>query len=338
MKTHRIGLLPGDGIGPDVVDATVRILKAVESRQSNLKLELVHGDAGLNSMAKHGTNVPMETIEMLRTTEACLKGPMTTSETLGSPPSAALQIRKTFQLYANARPCFSLPKVPSVRSGVDLVIVRENTEGLYSNLEFELAQGVAVALRVITRRASERVARFAFALATRRKKHVSYVHKANILRLTDGIFKQAVLDVAEEYPDVMVDDYHIDSAAAQLIKQPQAFDVIVTTNLFGDIISDEAAELVGGLGVAASGNYGDSYAMFEPVHGSAPKMKPDTANPLATIFAASMLLEYLDEKEAAGKIHNAVLDVLNEGNMLTADLGGQAKTSEISEAIVKKLE
>ncbi len=320
-----------------MTDAAIKILKAAESRQPNLKLELVHGDAGLGSIVEHGTNVPMETIEMLRTTDACLKGPMTTPETPGSPPSAALQIRKTFQLYANVRPCFSLPRVPSVRSDVDLVIVRENTEGLYSNLEFELAQGVAVAFRVITRRASERVARFAFELSTRRKKHISYVHKANILKLTDGIFNKAVLDVAKDFPDVTVDDYHVDNVAAQLIRQPQAFDVIVTTNLFGDIISDEAAELVGGLGVAASGNYGDGYAMFEPVHGSAPKMKSDTANPLATVFAANMMLEYLDEKEAAGKIRKAVLDVLNEGHTLTADLGGHSKTSEMSEAIIKKL-
>lgn len=338
MKTYRVAVLSGDGTGPEVVGATVQVLRAVEERAGTYKLDLVQGEAGFNAIPKHRTNLPPQTIDLLRTTLACLKGPMTTPEEPGAPPSVALTIRKLFNLYANVRPCHSLPHVPSLNPNIDLVVVRENTEDLYSNIEFDLTEGVAVAIRVITQKASERVARYAFKLAAQRRKHLSYVHKANILRRTDGIFNQSVLKVAKEFPEVRVDDYHIDNLAMQLIKRPEAFDVIVTTNLFGDIISDEAAQLVGGLGVAPGANIGENYAMFEPIHGSAPKYAgQNKVNPIATILAGKMLLDYLGEKDSADTVQRGVMEVLNEGRVLTYDLGGKAKGSEVGEAIVDKI-
>jgi len=338
MRTYRVAVLPGDGIGPEVTGMAVKVLEAVQEKAGTYKLELVWGEAGVNAIAKYGTNVPPQTVDVLKTTVACLKGPMTTPEEPGAPPSAALTIRKLFNLYANVRPCLSLPNVSSLKPNIDLTIVRENTEGMYSNIEFDVSEGVAVAMRVITRRASERVARFAFKLADQRRKHLSYVHKANILRRTDGIFNQAILDVSKDFPGVAVEGYHIDNMALQLIKRPESFDVIVTTNLFGDIISDEAAQLVGGLGIASGANMGDNYAMFEPVHGSAPKYAgQDKVNPIATIFAGKMLLEYIGEKDSARKLERATFEVLKEGKTLTYDLGGKAKSSEMCEAILEKI-
>jgi isopropylmalate/isohomocitrate dehydrogenase-like protein len=339
MKTYKIAVLPGDGIGPEVVDATIKVLKAVEKKAGKYKLDYCWGEAGFNCIAKYGTNVPPQTIDILKTTAACLKGPMTTPEEPGAPPSAALTIRNLFNLYANVRPCHSLPNVPSLKPNIDLVVVRENTEGLYSGIEFDVGNETGVAMRVISRRASERIARFAFRLAAKRRKRLAYVHKANILRRTDGIFNHAVLQVAKEFPRVSVEGYHIDAMAMQLIKGPEAFDVIVTTNLFGDILSDEAAQVVGGLGMAAGANIGENYAMFEPVHGSAPKYaRQNKVNPVATVFAGKMLLDYLGEKDSAHAVEKAVFRVLKEGRVLTYDLGGKAKTSEVSDAIIAKIE
>ena len=338
MKTYKIAVLPGDGVGPEVVEVTVKVLKAVEKKAGTYRLDLCLGEAGFNCISKYGTNLPPKTIDMLKTTVACLKGPMTTPEEPGSPPSAALTIRKLFNLYANIRPCHSLPDVPSLKPNIDLIVVRENTEGLYSGIEFDVGNDTAVAMRVISREASEKIARFAFKLAAQRRKHLSYVHKANILRRTDGIFNQAVLKVAKEFPEVTVEGYHIDAMAMQLIKSAEAFDVIVTTNLFGDIISDEAAQIVGGLGMAAGANIGENYAMFEPVHGSAPKYTgQNKVNPIATVFAGKMLLNYLGEKDSARTVEKAVFEILEEGKALTYDLGGKAKTCEVGEAIVAKI-
>jgi len=338
MKTYKVAVLPGDGIGPEVVDIAVKVLQAAQDKAGTYKLDFVWGEAGSDAIAKYGTNVPPQTIDMLPKTVACLKGPMTTPEEPGAPPSAALTIRRLFNLFANVRPCRSLPNVPSLKPNIDLVIVRENTEGLYSNIEFDVTEGVAVAMRVISRQASERVARFAFKLANQRRKHLSYVHKANILRRTDGIFNKAILDVGKDFPDVVAESYHVDNMAMQLIKRPETFDVIVTTNLFGDIISDEAAQLVGGLGIASGANMGDNYAMFEPVHGSAPKYTgQNKVNPTATVFAGKMLLEYLGEKDSAHEMEKAVLEVLRERKVLTYDLGGKAKSSEMAKAIVAKI-
>ena len=338
-RVHRIAVLPGDGVGPEVIDAALKTLNAVQSAIDELKLEYVMAEAGYHCIPKYGTNLPEETLRLLEGTEACLKGPMTTPEEEGSPRSVAVTLRKIYDLYANVRPCRSMPRVPCLNPSIDMIILRENTEGLYVANEFEVSPGVTVAMRVITRKASERVARFAFRLAVKRKKHVTYVHKGNILKLTDGIFKRSVLDVAEEFPDVKVEDMHVDAMAMQLIKRPESFDVIVTTNMFGDILSDEAAQTVGGLGVAAGANIGDKYAMFEPVHGSAPKYAgQNKVNPVATIMASKMMLEYLGEKKAAEKIERAVYRTLKEGRFLTYDLGGSAKVSEMADAICKILQ
>ena len=336
-KTYNIAVLKGDEIGPEVVDATIKVLNAIQET-SNLKLNYLYGEAGYHCIPKYGTNLPKETIALLKQTDACLKGPMTTPEETGAPISAAVQIRTMFNLYANARPCRSFPNVEALKPNIDLVVVRENTEGLYSGAEFELAPGIGVALRIITKEASTRIAEFAFKLATKRKKHLTYVHKGNILRITDGIFKDAIKEAALKHPSITLDDLHIDAATMQLIKKPETFDVIVTTNLFGDILSDEAAQVTGSLGLAAGANIGKTYGMFEPVHGSAPKYAgKNRVNPTATIMAASMMLDYLGEKEAAAKIEKAVLSVLKEGKVRTADLGGSSTTSEMSDAIASKI-
>ena len=337
-KARRIAVLPGDGIGPEVTEAALKVLKAVQKATKSLKLTFSFGEAGFNCIEKHGTNVPQKTLDMLRQTDACLKGPMTTPEETGAPPSAAVTIRKAFNLYANVRPCKSLPGVPALKPDIDLVVLRENTEGLYSGQEFMIAPGKGVALRIITQEASERIAELAFELAKKRRRHVTCVHKRNILRVTDGIFVDAVMEAAKKHPSVTVDDVHVDAMAMRLVKEPEKFDVIVTTNLFGDILSDEAAQLVGGLGFAAGANVGKGYGMFEPVHGSAPKYAgKGTVNPIASILAAKMMLDYLNEPEAAGLVEKTVNEVLKEGRVRTYDLGGSSSTQEMAAAIADKV-
>jgi len=337
-RTYRIAVLPGDGVGPEVIDATVKVLDAVQEALERLKLKLLFGEAGFHCIKEYGTNLPDETLDILRRTDVCLKGPMTTPEEPGAPPSAAVTIRKIFNLYANVRPCKSLPGVPSLKPNIDMVIVRENTEGLYYGKEFEVSRGMGVALRVITEKASLRVAELAFKLAEERRRILTCVHKRNILRVTDGIFRNAVMKVAEKHPKVKVYEVHVDAMAMRLIKEPEKFDVIVAPNLYGDIISDEAAQLVGGLGVAPGANIGDKYAMFEPVHGSAPKYAgKNKVNPIATILSAKLMLEYLGENEASRLIEKAVIDVLKEGKVRTYDLGGNSTTQEMGEAIASKI-
>ena len=337
-RIHDIAVLKGDGIGPEVTEATLKVLEAVQASVGGFKLNYQFGEAGYHCIAEHGTNLPAETVAMLKRTKACLKGPMTTPEEPGAPVSVAVTLRRMFNLYANVRPCRSFPSVDALKPNIDFVVIRENTEGLYSGVEFELSPGVGVALRIITREASLRIAEFAFKLAASRRKALTYVHKGNILRITDSIFKDAVKDVACKYPDVAIEELHIDAATMQLIKRPESFDVIVTTNLFGDILSDEAAQVTGSLGLAAGANIGDSYGMFEPVHGSAPKYSGmNRVNPIATILAASLMMDYLGEKEAAAGIEKAVLEVLRGGKVRTADLGGTHKTSQMSDAITERI-
>src|SRR3990170_3253680 len=337
-KSYDVAVLKGDGIGPEVTQAAVRVLEAVQASTENLKLNYLFGEAGYHCIAEHGTNLPPETVALLKRTVACLKGPMTTPEEPGAPVSVAVTLRRMFNLYANVRPCRSFPSVEALKPNLDFIVVRENTEGLYSGVEYELAPGVGVALRIITKEASLRIAEFAFKLAEKRRKHLTYVHKGNILRITDGIFKDAVKEAAQKHPDVTVDELHVDAATMQLIKKPVTFDIIVTTNIFGDILSDEAAQVTGSLGLAAGANIGETYGMFEPVHGSAPKYTgQNRVNPTATIMAASLMLDYLNEKEAAAKIEKAVMTVLKEGKIRTADLGGSSTTTEMSNAIASKI-
>ncbi|MCW4017563.1 MAG: isocitrate/isopropylmalate dehydrogenase family protein [Candidatus Bathyarchaeota archaeon] len=336
-KTYNIAVLKGDGIGPEITEATIKVLEAVQEK-TDFKLNFLYGEAGFHCIEEFGTNLPEETIALLKRTDACLKGPMTTPEEAGAPVSGAVKIRKIFNLYANVRPCKSFPSVDSLKPNLDFVVVRENTEGLYSGAEFAAAPGVGIAYRIITTEASTRVAEFAFKLAQTRKKHLTYVHKGNILRITDGIFKEAMKTVAKKYPNVEVDDQHIDATAMHLIKKPEFFDVIVTSNLFGDILSDEAAQVVGGLGLAAGANIGDTYGMFEPVHGSAPKYTGmNRVNPISHIMAAALMLNHLGERGAAAKIEKAVTDVLGEGKVRTMDLGGNSTTSDMADAIAQKI-
>ena len=336
-KAHKIAVLPGDGIGPEVVEATLTVLNALQ-KVTDIRLEMLKGEAGFDVISKYGTNLPSKTVDMIKKTDACLKGPMTTPEEPGSPRSVAVTLRSMFDLYANMRPARTLPNVPSLRPNIDMIVVRENTEDLYVGKEFEVAPGIGIAIKINTTKASERIAKFAFDLALRRRKKLAFVHKANILKLTDGIFKRSVLNVSTKSPDVEVEDIHVDAATMQFIRRPESFDVVVATNLYGDILTDEAAALVGGLGIAAGGNIGDNYAMFEPAGGSAPKYAgQNKVNPVAMVEASRMMLDFLREPEAASKVERATLKVLEDGKVLTFDLGGKAKTSEMGGAIAQKI-
>ncbi len=338
MASYKITILRGDGIGPEVTEQAINVLNAVQDTTKGINFHLVVCDAGNYCIKKYGANLPEVTIDFLEESDACLKGPITTIESTKAPPSVTVALRKMFDLYANLRPAKNLPNVHSTAKNVDLVIVRENTEGLYSGIEQLIGKDAGVALRVISKKASERIAKFAFETAKRRRKHLTYVHKANILRLTDGIFVKAVQNIAKKYRNVKVDSQRIDAIAMQLIKNPQQFDTILTTNMFGDIISDEAAQIVGGIGLAAGANIGDEFGIFEPIHGSAPKHAgKNRANPIAAIFSAKMMLEFLNENSAAKKIESAVIKVLKEKKVRTYDLGGKSTTKQMGDEIVKNI-
>jgi len=328
---HKIAVIPGDGIGKTVVPEAVRVLES-----TGLKFDFRYMEVGYEVFRKIGTSVPEDVLSKIEETQACLFGATTTPIGVADYRSAIVTLRKMLDLYANVRPAKSYPVRSSVKD-VDLVIVRENTEGLYSGIEFELEDS-AFALRMITRRASERIARFAFNLAMKRRKKVTIVTKANVLRKTCGLFRKVSLLVAKDYTEVEVDELFVDVAAMNLVLKPQVFDVILTSNLFGDILSDEAAGLVGGLGIAPSANIGDNYALFEPVHGSAPDIAgKGIANPMATILSAKMMLDYLGESRWAQQVEKAVITVLKEGKHLTPDLGGDSTTHEVTEAIIGAL-
>jgi homoisocitrate dehydrogenase len=328
----RICVIPGDGVGKEVIPAAVRVLEAL-----GRGLEFVQADAGFEHFERTGDAIPAETLATVKACDATLFGatssPMTRVEGYRSP---ILALRKTLDLYANLRPVQSLPAEFS-RQDVDLLVVRENTEGLYAGRERLEGKDTAITERVITRRASERIARVAFDKARERNKRVTIVHKANVLKLTDGLFREACLKVASEFPDVTAKEMLVDAMAMRLIQDPQNFDVVVTTNLFGDILSDEASALIGGLGVAPSGNIGTETAVFEPVHGSAPDiMGKGIANPLAAILSSAMMLDYLNMGQAAERVRRAVDGALKQG-VLTRDIGGGATTDEMTAAVVERL-
>ena len=331
MTTYKIAVIPGPGIGGEVVPEAVRVLESTD-----LTFDCRYFEVGYEVFQKTGTPVPDDVLAGIRKTQACLFGATTTPVGVPGYKSAIITLRRALGLYANVRPAKSLPIQKSMKN-VDLVIVRENTEDLYSGMEFELADS-AYSIRVITRKATERIARFAFDLAMKRSKKVTVVTKANVLRMSDGLFLEVARKIAEDYPDVEVEEAFVDVTAMRLILKPHIFDVIVTSNLFGDILSDEAAGLVGGLGLTPSANIGADYGLFEPVHGSAPRLAgKDIANPMAAIMACQMMLDYLGENRWAERIEKAVITVLEEGKVLTPDLGGSSSTKQVTDAIIKAL-
>jgi methanogen homoisocitrate dehydrogenase len=328
---YDIAIIPGDGIGREVMDASEYLLDKLD-----LNFNFRYGEAGFDCFNKNETTLPEETIKIAKSSDATLFGASTSTP---GQPSPIINLRKQLDVYANLRPIKSYTGVKSTENNIDFIIVRENTEGLYSQKEYE-EDGMIIAERIITKKASEKISEVAFKLAKRRKKQnkVTCVHKSNVLKKTDGVFKESFYKVAKNYPNIMTEDFYVDAMAMYLITNPLNFDVIVSSNLFGDILSDESAGLVGGLGLAPSGNIGDKYGLFEPVHGSAPDIAgKGIANPCSMILSTAMMLDYLGEKEIATQINIAVDNVVAEGKVLTPDLGGTAKTMEMTEAIVKEM-
>jgi isocitrate dehydrogenase (NAD+) len=333
MAKHTITLIPGDGIGPEIVAATVRIIEA-----AGVEVEWENRILGAQALEKYGTTLPDDTIESIKRNKVALKGPQMTPVGKGF-TSVNVGLRKALDLYANIRPVRALPNVPSRYPELNLVIVRENTEDLYAGLEHIVVPGVVESIKIITEKASTRIAKYGFeyARANDRKK-VTAVHKANIMKLSDGLFLECFYNVAKDYPEIEADDKIIDNCCMQLVMRPEQFDMLVLENLYGDIVSDLCAGLIGGLGLAPGSNIGEQGAVFEAVHGSAPDIAGQgVANPTAILMSGIMMLRYIGETDAAVRIENAMLEVFAEGKSITKDLGGNAKTNEFARAICEKL-
>lgn len=331
---HIVTLIPGDGIGPEVTKPAQEIIKA-----AGVEVEWENFAAGAEALARSGKTVSAELLDSIKRNKVALKGPLTTPIGEGF-SSANVELRKSLDLYANLRPVKSLPGVKSRYENVDLIVVRENTEGLYSGIEHEVIPGVVESLKIITERASTRIAEFGYKLAREQgRKKVAVVHKANIMKLSDGLFLACARNVAKKFPEIQSKDVIVDNACMQLVLNPYQYDVLVLENLYGDIVSDLAAGLVGGLGLVPGANIGDDCAVFEAVHGSAPDIKgQNKANPTAMIMAATMMLRYIGEAEAADKIYNALVNVFTKRKIFTADLGGSATTTEFAKAIIEEVE
>jgi len=334
MSKTTVTLLPGDGIGPEVSEAAVRVLEA-----AGAEIEWERQIAGREALEKYGNPLPPEVLESIRRNCVALKGPITTEVGKGF-KSINVQLRQELDLYANLRPSRSLPSIPSRFEGVDIIVVRENTEDLYSGLEHVVVPGVVFSVTAITEKASLRIARFAYEYARRHgRKRVTAVHKANIMKLSDGLFLDCVRRVAKEYPEITSDDKIVDNMCMQLVMRPEEWDVLLLENLYGDIVSDLCAGLVGGLGVVPGGNIGIDVAVFEAVHGSAPDIAgKDLANPLAIIRSGIMMLYHLHKDEVAERIRRALREVVVNRKIRTRDLGGEASTSQFTDAIVDALE
>ena len=332
--SYTVTLIPGDGIGPELADATVTVLAA-----TGITFEWIRVDAGESQIAKHGTPLPDAVLDSIRETKVALKGPITTPVGEGF-RSVNVTLRQALDLYANLRPARSMKGVETRYEDVDLIIVRENTEDLYAGIEHRVGKDAAESIKIITRFASERIARFAFdyAVANRRKK-VTAVHKANIMKLSDGLFLESCRTVAAEYEGrVEFEDRIVDNMCMQLVQKPDLYDVLVLPNLYGDIVSDLAAGLVGGLGVAPGANIGVEAAVFEPVHGSAPKYAgKDVANPTALILSGALMLRHLGEVDAAENVERAVREVIAEGQTVPRDLGGEAGTKAFAAAVADRV-
>jgi isocitrate dehydrogenase (NAD+) len=331
--THTITLIPGDGIGPEVTEAVVRILKA-----AGVSIQWESHDAGVVAFERTGQTLPVDLIDSVRRNKVALKGPVTTPIGQGF-TSVNVGLRKALDLYSNLRPVWNLPGVNARFQGVDMVIVRENTEDLYAGLEHEVVPGVVESLKIITERASTRIAQFAFQHARRNgRSRVTAIHKANIMKLSDGLFLESARRVAREYADIKYDERIVDAACMQLVMFPEKFDVLLLPNLYGDIVSDLCAGLVGGLGVVGAANLGIEMAVFEAVHGSAPDIAgKNLANPTALLLSAVLMLRHIDEGAAADRIMQALGRVLTGGQVRTRDLGGTASTSEFGDAVAKSL-
>src|SRR4051794_33225634 len=334
LVTYSVTLIPGDGIGPELARATTTVLES-----TGLSFEWRPVDAGESQIAIHGTPLPENVLDSIRETRVALKGPITTPVGEGF-RSVNVTLRQALDLYANLRPARSMKGVETRYEGVDLIIVRENTEDLYAGIEHRVGADAAESIKIITRAASERIARFAFeyAVANGRRK-VTAVHKANIMKLSDGLFLESCRTVAEDYSGrVEFEDRIVDNMCMQLVQKPELYDVLVLPNLYGDIVSDLAAGLVGGLGVAPGANIGTRAAVFEPVHGSAPKYAgKDVANPTALILSGAMMLRHLNEPVAADTVETAVREIIAEGRTVPRDLGGEAGTQEFAGAVAERV-
>src|SRR2546423_2688359 len=330
---HRITLIPGDGIGPEVASAVVRIIET-----SGVEIEWEEHVAGQQALDKTGKTLPDELLESIKRNKVGLKGPIMTPVGKGF-TSVNVGLRKALDLYANLRPIRALPNVPCRNPNLDIVVVRENTESLYSGIEHEVVPGVIESLKIITEKASTRIARFAFAFArNENRKKITAVHKANIMKMSDGLFLRCFEKVAKSYPDIETQNMIVDNASMQLVMRPEQFVILLCENLYGDIVSDLCAGLIGGLGLVPGANIGEKGAVFEAVHGSAPDIAGQgIANPTALLQSGILMLRHLGERKAADRVENAMLKVFEEGKVLTKDIGGTAGTAEFSDAIISKM-
>jgi isocitrate dehydrogenase (NAD+) len=331
--THKITLIPGDGIGPEVTKATVRILEA-----TGLKFEWETFQAGAEAYEKYHEYIPKELLDSIDRNRVALKGPVTTPVG-GGFASINVALRKKFELYANFRPIRNLPHIPTRYPDVDLIILRENTEGLYSGIEHEVVPGVVESLKIITEKASTRIARFAFNYARKNgRKKIHAIHKANIIKMSDGLFIRCSRNISKEYPEITYGEHIVDNTCMQLVMNPYQYDVLLLENLYGDIISDLCAAFVGGLGFVPGANIGDQHAIFEAVHGSAPDIAgKNMANPTAVLRSSLLMLRHIGEHEAALRIRNALEKVYRDREKLTRDVGGKAGTSEFADHIIEAM-
>src|ERR1051325_1278522 len=331
---HKVTLIPGDGIGPEVMGATVRILEA-----SGVKFEWETVQAGAEAYEKYKEYIPKELTTSIERTRVALKGPITTPVG-GGFASINVQLRKKFDLYANFLPIYNLPHIPTRYPNVDLIIVRENTESLYSGIEHEVVPGVVESLKIITEKASTRIAHFAFDYARKnQRKKIHAIHKANIMKLSDGLFLRCCRNVAKEFPEITYGEHIVDNTCMQLVMNPYQYDVLVMENLYGDIISDLCAAFVGGLGLVPSANLGDGCAIFEAVHGSAPDIAgKNMANPTALLRSSLLMLKHLGEHDAEAKIKRALDNVYRSREKLTKDVGGQAGTSQFADSVIEEIQ
>lgn len=335
MAKQTITVIPGDGIGPDIIDATIKVLD-----KAGCNFEYEYADAGLTALENHGDLVPESTLELIKKNKITLKGPLTTPVGEGF-TSINVTLRKQFQLYANVRPVLSFKGTKARYEDIDIITIRENTEGMYSGLGQTVSEDgkQAEAMSLITREGAERIVTFAYETAIKEgRKKVTAVHKANILKSTSGLFLKVAREVAARYPQIESTEMIVDNCCMQLVMNPEQFDVIVTTNLFGDILSDLCAGLVGGLGMAPGANIGGDCAIFEAVHGSAPDIAgKNLANPTSVILAAIQMLEYLGMSTEANNIRNAITDVIESGDRTTRDLGGTHGTTDFTDAVLERL-